>query len=216
MGPPGAEGGSRQTEERRLMLALHKEFLEMDPATLGSFPDRAKLTLPLGEQFAEQRNLSVQLAQARDTKTSLSKALSIFYSEKLRDVRLSYTKQAAGYPLESAHGVLDEQGHIRYTLLQNCTTIDGKNLDVNGFLADDFHITVGPLRATPKQAVELLGHMETTLRLLHGDTNEKHIINRQTPPRPRTGHKICGHVLRPYHPRDDPAFHPHQLLPYWR
>ncbi|KAK3270876.1 hypothetical protein CYMTET_20746 [Cymbomonas tetramitiformis] len=89
------------------------------------------------------------------------------------------------YPLETPHGTLDEEGHIRYNLLKNCTTIDGKNLDENGFLANDFHITVGPMRVQPQQAVEFLGHMDAVLRGLHREHKDRHMICRQTPPRPR-------------------------------
>ncbi|KAK3236274.1 hypothetical protein CYMTET_53576 [Cymbomonas tetramitiformis] len=145
----------------------------------------AKLQLPLSEQFEEQRNLTVKLEQARDLTTTKSKALENFYSEELKDVRLSYTKWAKGYPLETPHGTLDEAGHIRYSLLKNCTTIDGKNLDENGFLANDFHITVGPMRVPPQQAIEFLGHMEAVLRGLHREHQDRHIISRQSPPRPR-------------------------------
>ncbi|KAK3249935.1 hypothetical protein CYMTET_40653 [Cymbomonas tetramitiformis] len=116
MAPPGMEGRSRETEDRRVMLEMHREFTAMKPAPLTSYTDGAKLKLPLGEQFEEQRDLTVQLSQARDKTTTLSKALEEFYSEKLEDVRLTCTKQAKGYPLETPHGVLDEQGHIRYHL----------------------------------------------------------------------------------------------------
>ncbi|KAK3266256.1 hypothetical protein CYMTET_5536 [Cymbomonas tetramitiformis] len=105
--------------------------------------------------------------------TGKGPALEEFYSEDYGDSRLKYTKRAKGYPLERQHGVLDEQGHVRYTLLKNCTTLDGSNLDENGFPSDNYHITVGPLRAHPREAVELLNHIETVLRILHEEGENK-------------------------------------------
>ncbi|KAK3272750.1 hypothetical protein CYMTET_18972 [Cymbomonas tetramitiformis] len=175
----------REAEDRRNMLTMMKEFAGMEPATLTRFSDGAKIPLPLSGQFLEQRTQTVKSIQLRDKTATHSSALEQFYLEKLEDVRLQYTKRAKGFPLEKAHGALDEQGHIRYNLLQNCTTIDGRNLDKNGFQAKDFHITERPSRAHPPQAVEFLGHVETVLRILHGEGDDKKIICRKTPPRPR-------------------------------
>ncbi|KAK3240326.1 hypothetical protein CYMTET_49829 [Cymbomonas tetramitiformis] len=183
-GPAGMEE-SREAEDRRNMHTIQKEFSVMEPATLARFSDGAKIPLPLREQFAEQRTQAVKRTQSRDKTATDSAALEQFYSEKLEDVRLRYTKRAKGFPLEKPHGVLDEQGHIRYSLLKNCAAIDGHNLDKNGFPTDSFHITVGPLRAYPPQAVEFLSHIETVIRILHGESGAKKIVCRKTPPRPR-------------------------------
>ncbi|KAK3272751.1 hypothetical protein CYMTET_18973 [Cymbomonas tetramitiformis] len=134
----------------------------------------------------DRRNMLTMMKEfAGMEPATLTSALEQFYLEKLEDVRLQYTNRAKGFPLEKARGALDEQGHIRYNLLQNCTTIDGRNLDKNGFQAEDFHITERPSRAHPPRAVEFLGHVETVLRILHGEGDDKKIICRKTPPRPR-------------------------------
>ncbi|KAK3281770.1 hypothetical protein CYMTET_10461 [Cymbomonas tetramitiformis] len=175
---------SREAENRRNMHTIHKEFSEMEPATLAKFSDGAKIPLPLSPQFSQKRAKAVQRAKARDKTVTDSAALEEFYSEDYGDARLKYTKRARGYPLERQHGVLDDQGHVRYNLLKNCTTIDGSNLDEDGFPSDNYHITVGPLRAHPREAVELLNHIETVLRILHEEGEDKKIICREKPPGP--------------------------------
>ncbi|KAK3241443.1 hypothetical protein CYMTET_48794 [Cymbomonas tetramitiformis] len=129
----------------------------------------------------KEMKLSVELVRTEDQTVTESKALAKFYLEKLPEERHRYIKVAQGFPLESPHGTLNEQGHIEYTLLHNCTMINGKRLDENGFIANNHQITVGPLRAEAQEAAQFLTHPEAALCVLHGEGVGKNIIDRRNP-----------------------------------